>query len=77
MDRSELQLIQKSAVLIDVASAPYGFSLDDALALGLNAARENNLPGRYCPMSAGIVQLNAFLDLIGAEQARSHEKEEI
>lgn len=77
MEKSDLQLIQKSAVLIDVASAPYGFSLDDALALGLNAARENNLPGRYCPMSAGIVQLNAFLDLIGAEQARSHEKEEI
>lgn len=77
MEKSDLQLIQKSAVLIDVASAPYGFSLDDALALGLNAARENNLPGRYCPMSAGIVQLNAFLELIGAERPRSHEKEEI
>ena len=77
MERSELKLIQKSAVLIDVASAPYGFSLDDALLLGLNAARENNLPGRYCPMSAGIVQLDAFLNLIASEQTRSHEKEEI
>ncbi len=74
METGELKLIQKSAVLIDVASAPYGFSLDGALALGLNAARENNLPGRYCPMSAGIVQLNAFLDLIGAERPRSHEE---
>ena len=74
METGELKLIQKSAVLIDVASAPYGFSLDDALALGLNAARENNLPGRYCPMSAGIVQLNAFLELIGAERPRSHEE---
>ena len=66
LERSELALIKKSAVLIDVASAPYGFSPEDAQALGLNAARENNLPGRYCPQSAGIVQLDAFLKLVGA-----------
>ena len=64
-------------MLIDVSSAPYGFSLDDALSLGLNAARENNLPGRYCPLSAGIVQLDTFLELIGAGPKRNREKEEI
>ncbi len=77
MERSDLRLIRRSAVLIDVSSAPYGFSLDDALSLGLNAARENNLPGRYCPLSAGIVQLDAFLELIGAGPKRNREKEEI
>lgn len=66
MERSELALIREPAVLIDVASAPYGFSLETAQQLGLNAARENNLPGRYCPQSAGIVQLDAFLKLVGA-----------
>ena len=63
--------------LIDLASPPYGFDLTEARELGLDARRESGLPGRYCPMSAGIVQLDAFLNLIASEQTRSHEKEEI
>jgi len=54
-----LTLIDPGALLMDVASAPYGFSLERAQALGLRAARENNLPGRYCPESAGRLLLDA------------------
>ena len=53
--------IDPAALLMDVASPPYGFSLERAKALGLRAARENNLPGRYCPESAGRLLLDAAL----------------
>ncbi len=56
-----LQLIDHSAVLMDLASPPFGFDLDKARALGLKAARESGLPGRYCPRSAGAVLLDAVL----------------
>ena len=56
-----LALVSADALLMDVASPPYGFSLEEARALGLRAVRENNLPGRYCPESAGELMLDAAL----------------
>ena len=56
-----LREIGPEALLMDVASPPYGFSLERARALGLKAARENGLPGRYCPESAGRLLLDAAL----------------
>ena len=56
-----LSEINPDALLMDVASAPYGFSLERAKALGLRATRENGLPGRYCPESAGRLLLDAAL----------------
>ncbi len=56
-----LREIDPDALLMDVASSPFGFSLERAKALGLNAARENGLPGRYCPESAGRLLLDAAL----------------
>ena len=40
-------------LIIDLAGAPGGFSLEKAREIGLNAWRESGLPGRYCPESAG------------------------
>ncbi|MBO4299925.1 MAG: hypothetical protein J5998_14145, partial [Clostridia bacterium] len=56
-----LALVSPEALLMDVASPPYGFPLDEARRLGLRAVRENNLPGRYCPESAGGIMLDAAL----------------
>lgn len=66
LNEALLSRISRRAVLIDVASAPYGFSLEQALALGLDASRENNLPGRVCPQTAGRIQLETFLSLISS-----------
>ncbi len=66
LNETLLSKISRRAVLIDVSSAPYGFSLEQALALGLNASRENNLPGRVCPQTAGCIQLETFLSLISS-----------
>ena len=45
---------------MDLASPPFGFDLDAALALPLHASRENGLPGRCCPESAAAVMLAAI-----------------
>ena len=54
-----LRLIRPDAHLIDLASPPFGFDLELAHSLSLNASRENGLPGRCCPLSAGAVLLDA------------------
>lgn len=59
LDESLLRLISPGALLMDLASPPYGFDLAQAKALSLNAVRENGLPGRCCPYSAGAVMLEA------------------
>ena len=41
-----------NAVIIDLASAPYGVDLKIAEELGVKAWREPALPGRYCPENA-------------------------
>lgn len=59
LPESLLRLVRPDAHLMDLASPPYGFDLSLARSLALNAVRENGLPGRYCPLSAGEVLLGA------------------
>ena len=59
LDEALLRLIRPQTQLMDLASPPYGFDLELAHSLSLNASRENGLPGRYCPLSAGAALLEA------------------
>jgi len=68
IDKEMLARIDKNALLMDLASPPYGFDLDAALELGLQACREPGLPGRYCPMSAARVLYHAILRWEEAEK---------
>ncbi len=52
LDDAVLKHADKNAMIIDLASPPYGVDLDAAWALGLRAWREPGLPGRYCPENA-------------------------
>ena len=52
IDEAALRHVDANALLIDLASPPYGFDLDAARNLNLRAHREPGLPGRYCPLSA-------------------------
>lgn len=61
IDNSILKRLDSSALLMDLASPPYGFDLDSALEFGLNACREPGLPGRYCPLSAARAIYHAVL----------------
>lgn len=60
LDAAALSGADSDAMLIDLASPPYGIDLHAAWALGLRAWREPGLPGRYCPHSAAQALLSAM-----------------
>lgn len=55
-----LTCAEKDALIVDLASAPYGVDLEAAERLNLQAWREPGLPGRYCPFSAACALLAAI-----------------
>ena len=59
-DAGALAWADADAMLIDLASPPYGIALHAAWARGLRAWREPGLPGRYCPRSAAQAILKAM-----------------
>lgn len=61
LDAQALKAVDADALLMDLASPPYGFDLELAKDMGLNACREPGLPGRYCPLSAARVIYSAVL----------------
>lgn len=61
LDREALLSIDQDALLMELASPPYGFDPEEALALGVNACRETGLPGRHCPLSAARALYHAVL----------------
>ena len=60
LDENMLSSINKDALLMDLASPPYGFDLEKARAMGVDACREPGLPDRYCPVSAARVLYHAI-----------------
>ena len=68
LDEAALAAVDAGAELIDLASPPYGFDMEAAKALGLNAWREPGLPGRYCPLSAARVLYGAVIRWEEAEE---------
>ena len=60
LDEAMLCYVARDAMLIDLASPPYGVNLYAAWNRGIRAWREPALPGRYCPRSAARALLNAI-----------------
>lgn len=52
LGENELRHVKKDALLLEIASAPYGIDPDCARAMGLRLCLESGIPGRYCPRSA-------------------------
>ena len=61
LDAAALARAKEDAMIIDLASPPYGVDLRAAWARGLRAWREPGLPGRYCPMSAARALTDAII----------------
>lgn len=55
--RKALLALPKNALVVDLASAPYGVDLEAASALGIEAWREPSLPGRHFPETAAAAML--------------------
>ena len=60
LDVGTLAFVDGDALLIDLASPPYGIDLAAAWSRGLRAWREPGLPGRYSPESAAEALLRAM-----------------
>ena len=60
LDAKALESARPDAMVVDLASPPYGVDLHAAWARGLRAWREPGLPGRYCPESAARALLRAI-----------------
>lgn len=58
---AELKRLDEDAIVIDVASAPYGVDFEAAKRLGKRAQLEPKLPGRYCPYSAALALKKAIV----------------
>ena len=53
LGKNELDKIRPEALVIELASPPYGMNMELARHMGVNAALESGVPGRYAPMNAG------------------------
>lgn len=60
-DKTVLENAERGAVVIDLASPPYGVDLDSARETGVRAWREGALPGRYCPQNAAAAIYDALV----------------
>ena len=60
LDRPALRRVDADAMIVDLASPPYGVDLPAAWELGRRAWREPGLPGRCCPRSAALALLRAI-----------------
>lgn len=60
MGKRELEKMRKEAILMELASAPYGIDMEAALELQLPVQIEGGIPGRYCPMQAARAWLEGI-----------------
>ncbi len=65
-----LSTLSRETLLIELASAPGGWSPEQAAAYGLHVRYAPGLPGIYAPRSAGILIADALYPLICKEVAR-------
>lgn len=60
LGKNELDRISPDALVIELASPPYGMNIDLARHMGVNVVLESGVPGRYAPMSAGAALFDAL-----------------
>ncbi len=60
-----LKQLKKDCWLLEMASAPYGFDMDTARAMGVSCTALPGLPARYSPVSAAKALHEAVSELLG------------
>lgn len=60
LGKTALDRISRVALVIELASPPYGMNVEMARHMGINVAVESGLPGRYAPMNAGAALFAAL-----------------
>lgn len=76
LGKNELDKIPQDALVIELASPPYGMNMELARHMGVSVALESGLPGRYAPMNAGAALFDvlerAFLGVAQAERSEKN-----
>ena len=73
LDREKLVLMDRSAIVIDLASEPGGTDFEAAEELGITAKKALGLPGKFAPKTAGEIVRDTVLNILserGDENAR-------
>lgn len=68
LSREQLSQLPHGCVLLELASAPFGFSAADCAALGLSYQSASALPTRFAPKAAGTLYAQCILDLFKREE---------
>lgn len=72
LGKNELDKISPDALVIELASAPYGMNMELARHMGVNVVLESGVPGKYAPMNAGA----ALFDVLERRLAQIVRQEE-
>ena len=70
-DREFLEKVDKSLLIIELASAPGGVDICAARELSSNVLWASSLPGKYAPESAGILIAECILEYLAEKGATS------
>lgn len=65
---SLLEKTKENSILIELASSPFGFSLEEAKKMGRTAILAGGLPGKYYPMEASAILLEQFQKALPKEE---------
>jgi len=68
MGEEVLAMVGKDALVMELASAPYGVDLAAAKRLGVRVEVEGGIPGRYAPMEAGAALFEAAQRMLKRQQ---------
>ena len=60
LGKNELDRIRADALVIELASPPYGMNMEMARHMGVHVQLESGIPGRYAPMNAGAALFEAL-----------------
>lgn len=63
-DMNILLQIRKDALLMELASAPFGLNFEEAEALGVRTLLASGLPGKYFPQTAGYAVAETVLNVL-------------
>ena len=68
LGKERLVLVDKNAVLIDLASMPGSIDFDEAESLGIRAERALGLPGKFAPKTAGEIVKETVLNILSERE---------
>lgn len=72
LNRERLLLVDKSAVLIDLASLPGSIDFAAAESMGIRAERALGLPGKFAPKTAGEIVKETVLNILREREDEHH-----